>query len=168
MVLYRLLLLWGVLFFTFVWTAYGQDKFLKDGLEDSNLDRHIETAIVSFFGVLFVKNHDLTNFSNSRDKDKRILPLDLISKSKNKKVQQVITEAVNSVRASWVVPQKESLISFSVPGGLIYYQCHTDSFLSQRSDEDHCTACENSDGVRSIQLTKETVVHLMEICPSPL
>ena len=142
------------IFLIYSWKAYGENK-----LSDPN----IETALVAFYGVFFLEDHDPTSFYNTEDPENRYTIDEFILASSGSPLESLIKQSIKSM-SSERSSKGYLLVHFSVPGGKIYYACHSHGYSYQASDN-HCTACIGDGSIEIIQLSDELKFSIEHNCP---
>ena len=145
-------------FFIFLicsWKAHGENKFS---------DPNIETALVAFYGVFFLEDHDPTNFYNTEDPENRYTIDEFLLASSGSPLESVISQSIKSI-SSETISEDYFLVFFSVPGGEVYYACHSHGYSHEASDN-HCSACIRDDSIEIIQLSDDLKFSIEYNCPN--
>ena len=118
------------------------------------LDPNIETALVTYYGVFFLENHNPTDFFNSEDPEERFTIQQFLEASEGQQLEVVINESIESLDFK-TDGRGNFLVNFNVPGGEIYYTCHShdDPFLG--ASRNHCSACVIGESINNIILSDE-------------
>lgn len=136
-------------------------------LSESSLGVHEETALVAFYGALFIRDHDPLSFYNSEDSEERIFFTDLLDRAKSlstgSEIRRAMESSLKSLLSSPISPGND-LIQFEVPGGKVYYECHSHTHVL-KSPENHCSACRRGNSISVMIVTEEIQYQIIRRCP---
>ena len=137
-------------FFVFLicsWKAYGESQTHEFS------DPNIESALVTFYGVFFLEDHDPTDLYNTEDPENRHTIDQFLLASSGSPLEGVIRQSIESL-SSEEISKGYFFVNFSVPGGKIYYACHSHKY-SHKASDNHCAACIKDGSIEVIQLSDD-------------
>ena len=136
------------IFLTCSWKAYGEGQIKFS-------DPNIENALVTFYGVFFnLKDYCPTDFYNTEDPKRRYTINEFLLNSSDL-LGDLIRQSIESLSTE-ITSKDYFLVHFSVPGGKVYYACHSHLYPFKATDN-HCTACIKDGSIEAISVRLSSV-----------
>ena len=151
----------GIFFSILISSNLISSKAYSQSISGDPSNPHVETALVAFYGVFFIEDHFPLDFFNSEDPEQRINFSRLLEASHGTRLEEVILESLESLRIE-IMNEYDFLVSFTVPGGEIFYTCHSHESVTTR--DNHCSACRKDGSIDEIILSSEISFSIRRRC----